>query len=306
VLIKKLIVLCVATVLSVAATEGVLRWLDVGDPPVFESNPRYGYLMRPSQSASTRGRRYWINQAGFRGADFAAVKRPEAIRVVFLGDSITYGGGQIAESDLFVNRVARMLEATERRRVEPVNLSVPGWGLQNMAAYVAEKGLHDADLLVWVISAVDFRRPKATLEENGFWESKPVFRTVYLASWSTRVARHLLGARAVAVADTPSRPSETLELNVSAVDATLRRLRSRGLPCLMVLVPADPRYGTAPTDGARFSAVANTYGVPVADMGTVFGRHPAEKLFADGVHLTVQGHALVAQAITPVAQAGLR
>src|SRR5262245_17566544 len=91
---------------SLVLVEGLLRWLDVGDPPVFAAHAQYGYLMQPNQSVSTRGNRFHINRAGFRGGDFFWSKSEGMHRIAFVGDSITYGGGSIKDSDLFVNRVA--------------------------------------------------------------------------------------------------------------------------------------------------------------------------------------------------------
>src|SRR5438552_2563223 len=115
------------------ATEVLLRFADIGDVTVFEANPDYGYLMRPNQSVSPRGHRFHINHAGLRGAEFTATKQPGVFRIVFVGDSVTFGGGRIREEDLFVSRIAEMIRSGNQSPIDIINAGVPGWGIQNMA-----------------------------------------------------------------------------------------------------------------------------------------------------------------------------
>src|SRR5262245_43722827 len=128
------------------AGEGFARWLDIGDPPAFEKHDKYGYLMRPDQSVSTRGNRFQINRAGFRGIDLRSPRDPHVYRIAFVGDSVTYGGGSIPDRDLFVNRVASRFGVLTHHSVEAANISAPGWGIPNMAAYIETHGLADVDL----------------------------------------------------------------------------------------------------------------------------------------------------------------
>jgi lysophospholipase L1-like esterase len=285
-----------ASLLSLAGGEAFLRWLDVADPPAFEANPDYGYLMRPNQSVSTRGKRFHINQAGFRGDDFSFSKPYNALRLVFLGDSITYGGGQIRDPDLFVNRVASSLGRSQNRPMEAINLSAPGWGIENMAAYVAMKGLHDADVLIWVISEADFRRPKQTsLSSNGFFEEKPRSRLVYATLGILTVAR-------LSLTRTVDPRPQTLSQNVETFHRTLEQITKSKTACTVVVVPAA--YGDAQSreDLSRFRAGAEALSVPFLDMGSAFQRYRPEDIFLDGAHLNAHGHEVVADAVVALLQ----
>jgi hypothetical protein len=233
---------------AVLAGEGFLRWQELVDPPVFEAHPHYGYLMRPNQAVSTRGHPFRINNAGFRGADFAWSKPDGTVRLVFLGDSITYGGGRIEDDALFVNRTAAVL-ADGLRPVEAVNLAAPGWGVQNMAGYVMRQGVPEADALIWVLPAADFRRPKTTMEDHGFPFRKPRSRLLYLAS---AVRRNMRDVGAWPVRE------ETLALNVEAFRRTLEFVESRGTPAVVVAVPMEHGYGDLHDALARFGAAASS------------------------------------------------
>ncbi len=287
-----LFVLC-ASLISLVGAEGFLRAFDLADPPAFESNPQYGYLMRPNQSVSTRGNRFRINQSGLRGRDFIIPKPNGVFRLVFLGDSITYGGGEIPDQDLFVNRIASDLASTENRRIETINLSAPGWGIQNMVAFVTTKGLFGPDFVIWVISSSDFRRPETSLEENGFPEQKPWSRLWYVIVTVLRIARFSLGAP-----NHLHKEPATLEQNLRALHSTLWQMRQQNIPCGVVVVPAARESPGYIGDLNRFRSVSESLSVPFLETGPALKQHPSDRMFLDGYHLSARGHAAVADAIT--------
>jgi hypothetical protein len=294
---KTIGLLAFSAMLSIGLAEGILRYFDLIDPPAFEMNQAYGYLMHPNQSVSPRGHRFRINSAGFRGNDFSPHKRESVFRLAFLGDSITYGGGEVTDNDLFVNQIAHRLMADSGRIIEPLNMSVPGWGIENMVSYISEKGLYESNCLVWVISSADFRRPKTTLEENGFWRVKPFSRLFYGATVMLRrayfgIARNI-GQSRIAEAGLKS---ETLEKNLELVKKTLASLKARGIATYVVVVPDLDGYRRNDGDFQQYRLAAEQLRIPFLDLNPVFQRHGVESLFFDGVHLTSQGHQIVAEA----------
>ncbi len=291
---RQTILLAVCTsLISLVGAEGFLRAFDLADPPAFESNPQYGYLMRPNQSVSTRGHRFQINQSGFRGPDFTMPKPIGVFRLVFLGDSITYGGGEVPDQDLFVNRVASGLASSEHRKIEAINLSVPGWGIQNMAAFVTTRGLFDPDLVIWVISSSDFRRPETSLEENGFLEQKSWSRLWYVSVTVLRIARFSLGGT-----NHWHKEPATLDQNLRSLHSTLRQMRQQNIPCAVVVVPAAKESSAYIQDLNRFRSVSESLSVPFLETGPALKQYPSDRMFLDGYHLSARGHAAVGDAIT--------
>jgi lysophospholipase L1-like esterase len=278
---------------ALAAIELALRWCDWADPPIFCGDPRYGYLMRPHQSVSTRGRRFRINNVGLRGEDVSARCESER-RLVFVGDSNTYGGGRIADDELFVNRIARGVSEVRRQRVSSVNVAAPGWGVQNMAAFIAVNGAFEADALIWIVPSADFRRPLTSLHELAFPEERPRSRLMYVVrSWErarqTR-RRPWPGSRPA--------PEDILSANIDALGDALRRLS--GIPLLVVVLPGEHGYGRLANDVTRFKSVAQTHGASFAELAPVLQGRREERLFDDRVHLSARGHAVVTDAVIPV------
>ena len=284
-----------SSLICLAGLEGILRWWDVGDPPAFETNPQYGFLMQPDQSVSTRGYRFRINHAGLRGDDFLMPKPSAVYRIAFLGDSVTYGGGAVPDKDLFVNRVAFFLSASEGRQVEPINLSAPGWGIQNMAGYVAAVGLYDADLVVWVISSADFRRPKTSVVDNKFRARKPNSRLLYVCNESWRKLSRLF-LQGVSLHRDSYGDREILKRNLQVFQSTLAQITRKGTAVAVVVVPSLRGYEPV-EDLLAFRSAAASCSVPFLDTAPAFHRPRSEELFLDGEHLRTPGHEIIADVI---------
>ena len=290
------VLLAVAAAAAIlAAAEIALRRLDLADPPCFQFDSRYGYQLRPMQSVSPRGHRFQINNVGLRGADIGPLV-PGERRVVFVGDSIVYGGGKVADAELFVTRVADACHAGCGRPVRGVNVSVPGWGIQNMAAFLDVHGTFAADVVVWVVPSVDFYRGKTSLQQIGFTETKPRSRVGYLLRvWLRANARQRPqtgAARRVAKA-------EILAGNLAALDRAVDTLRSVGVPTIVAVLPDRTGLRHLGAVVERFKQVAEAHGATFLNLEPVVQAHAVGRLFDDGVHLNRHGHHVVATALVP-------
>jgi hypothetical protein len=101
-----------------------------------------GYdINRPGASArhvlADRAVRYRINDAGFRGGPV----EPARVRVLVLGDSVTFGW-LLDENDTYVTQIGkRAMEAFGERSVALMNASVGGWSTAEYVAYLEDHGV---------------------------------------------------------------------------------------------------------------------------------------------------------------------
>lgn len=287
-----IVLVVLAIVVAITLSEIGLRMVGIGAPPAFASHPQYGYLMRPNQWASTRGIAFHINSAGFRGGDFSPQKPPGTFRLVFVGDSITYGGGSIPDANLFTNRVASTLRVPSGEKIETISLSAPGWGIANMVGYINAHGVHHADVVVWVLPECDFRRPKMSLEDNHFPTVQPWSRLFYLAY--TAIVQYQFGQREVAPID-----DETLfKNNVDLLMETLGKLKVDHSQVGLVVLPSEQQAKSYETDLAAIRTAARARSIQFLDVTQTFQMHRAEALYMDGAHLSSNGHHVMAEAIT--------
>src|SRR2546423_452209 len=118
----RLVTIAAGLMLGLAISEAALRELDFVGCPVFETVPPCGFLARPSQWVSGL-HKYHINRYGLRGLDFSDQRPTGTLRVAFIGDSITFGGGHVSDQETFVEQVASSLETRSGRKTEAINIS---------------------------------------------------------------------------------------------------------------------------------------------------------------------------------------
>ena len=284
-LVKVALLMAGSLIFSLAIANVGLWVLKVGDPPIYYRDAAFGYLAVPDQWPSTRGIPYRINQAGLRGADFPATKPAGTFRVVFIGDSVTFGGGVVSDSDTYVVQVADALARQLHRKVDSVNISAPGWGIENMEAYVERYGLYGADLVIWVLPFEDLRRPK---NEGAGMPTSKSFRIVFLASHTIQIARSKLRGSEWQAPE-KSDPA-ILTANLKSFGHTLDLINQTGAKALMVFFPMGAVAADSDPQAYReYQDVARAHGIQTCDVCAQMNAAGGEALFYDGAHLNSHG-----------------
>ena len=158
--LRPAVALVIGLALVVVAGELVLRALGLGRPILYDNRLAWGYRPLPSQTQSRwRGARVHVNALGVRGPDVGATRAPGATRLLFLGDSVTWGGSYVDDDALFAAVAARRL-ARDGRAVEWLDAGVNAWGPENALGFVRETGGFDSSVWIVVGLADDFRREK--------------------------------------------------------------------------------------------------------------------------------------------------
>ena len=125
-----------AVVFSLLAGEAVFRIFGLGPPAPPASHPE--------ERSDERK-----NSLGYRGAEWPLEKPPGATRILFVGDSFTYGRG-VEESRIFASVAGARLSA-DGRSVEVLNISKPGWDTADEVDALEKTGLrYHPDLVVLV------------------------------------------------------------------------------------------------------------------------------------------------------------
>lgn len=124
-----------------------------GDPDVnyrLRPNAR-GRMTSPEYAADIR-----INSLGFRGPEIPLVKKPGVVRVLFLGDSFTFGHG-LGENDTFPFAVGERLEREYPGKFEVVNGGVYGYSTADELNLFAKYGVAlKPDIVVTLFMMNDF------------------------------------------------------------------------------------------------------------------------------------------------------
>ncbi len=285
----------ISIVVALLAAEGTLRLLGLGDPVMYDIDSACGYRLRPNQ----RVRRFGgaivqINNLGVRACE--DWKGPDH-KVLFVGDSVTYGGSYVSTPDLFA---VRAVPAGWTGGSAGTN----GWGIENMHGLIVRGGFLPATVYVTVLIERDFYR--------GFTQRGPLYRTTKPWSALSELGLHvwrnvngrLVGSSAAVPRPPVSGPAERVRSAVEHLVDMDRFLRERRFVHLMYIsptrsnvvegVPGDPTV-------ERELARAPIQVVRLRDRIERLGMTPTDRaaLFHDEYHLTVRGHEVWASVIQP-------
>jgi hypothetical protein len=280
-----------ATVVTLAAAEAVLRLAGFGHPVLYDNRAAYGYRPLPDQTRRRLfGARVTVNREGFRGPDAPA----GALRLLFLGDSVTWGGSYVDDTELFAavaaERVARRLPGRSPA-VAALDAGVNAWGPQNILGLVGEHGGFQSPL--WILTLVDddFRREKTHVGEVPYFNASPATALEELL---------VLGAYRVLGAYKREKPDADRERiardNLDACRAIYGAARAEGARVLVVWHPTEAAVAGEPERyHARLFDEARTAGVETLDLTPAY--RGATGLYVDGLHLSVAGHRVAGTAI---------
>lgn len=158
-----------SVLLALVLFELVLRvGFGLGRPVLYRSSPLFGYRLQPNQLVYRRGVEIRVNNLGLR-ADRDWDANIEN-KILFLGNSVTYGGTGISNAQLFSH-----LAATGCEGYLGGNAGVNGWGVENIAALVIDDEFLPARTYVSVLQEMDFYRGLSKLAGKPFWSHTPRF-----------------------------------------------------------------------------------------------------------------------------------
>jgi lysophospholipase L1-like esterase len=274
------------------ATELVLRALGLGHPVVYDNRLVWGYRPLPNQTQSRfLGARVHVNALGVRGPDVAAVRPPNTTRLLFLGDSVTWGGSYVDDDALFAAVAARRL-ASDGRQVEWLDAGVNAWGPENILGLVRETGGFDSSAWIVLGLADDLRREKTHVGEVPYVNVAP----------ATALEEVLLyGAYALLTAYKRPKPDADLArlaaANLEHYAAIASHGGSLGVRVLLAWHPTTDALASG-NDPHRepFLALGPRTGATALDLTPAY-RAAGGAVYTDGMHLSVSGHRVAGDAI---------
>ena len=283
-------------VLALVVVECGLRVLHAVPEVVYEEDPEAGFRLKPDQDTRFFSNPLRINRWGVRD-DRPLDTKPEGVRrVVVLGDSVTWGGIQTRQEDLFTTRLEDALE-----NVEVVNAGVNGYSVAQMAALYRTRleGL-EPDLVVLYAIPGDFTRaPSMRLTGNGiaYPLRRPRFQLPTAVAMVPLTVFKLTGwdwlePEPDAVPTQEWTDAEVVRANIDAavsLAADLGRERVAVVVSPWLPSPLNPPLPQEVADAF------DTAGVHWIDLNEV--TEPAADWFMDHIHLSPKGHAAVAEAL---------
>ncbi|HWB53001.1 MAG TPA: SGNH/GDSL hydrolase family protein, partial [Tepidisphaeraceae bacterium] len=133
----------------------------LGTPLLYRSDPDAGYIVAPSQNVYRLFCHNDINQFSMRSPAVQTPKPKGEYRILFVGDSVTYGTTFVDQPEIFTSLLDQQLPNLLHRPVEVLNASAGGWAVGNELGYLRTRGTFDSNIVFFVINTGDLTQPFA-------------------------------------------------------------------------------------------------------------------------------------------------
>lgn len=141
------------TFIALLITEIYLKKLGLGDPIRYDASILYGYSPKENQVKTRfKNSKITINDIGLRSLDNWYNNKRK--KIIFLGDSVTYGGSYIDDKETFVHKVCENI-----KQYICGNAGVNAYGIKNIVMRSRyDKRFDDAEIFIYLFPPGDFTR----------------------------------------------------------------------------------------------------------------------------------------------------
>lgn len=311
--------------LTVLLAEGTLRLFGLGHPyysaPELyrpSADPRVLFTPRAGWDGFSEGTRVQTNALGLRERELPTEKPLGVARLLFLGDSVTFGTG-VRHDEAFPRVVEARLSGGGRGEIQAVNAGVVGYNTTQELARLRDVGLDyrpDAVVLTFVVNDLldAFSIFDHQYEPGGLFAAQKVWlrRNSHLYRFGQnlywRVALELRRTRSGPTE--PLRPRARLTERLAEIREIAETARAHGALFLLVLYPdnLDDPVGPDPGGARRgvreeLTLFAEGLDYPLVDLTAALGdvRDPRarELRLREDPHPSPAGHRAIAEALTP-------
>jgi len=167
-LVRVLTICALMIVAFLGITEGVLRFvLGLGNPVLIAPDVACEYILKPDQRVYRFFSNTRTNHYGMRSEEVPRSRDPGRLRILFVGDSLTYGTSQVDQSQIFTEILHMELPSVVHKPVDVLNASAGAWAPDNEVSYIRSRGIFQSDFVVFVLNDGDVTQPRATMNDVG-------------------------------------------------------------------------------------------------------------------------------------------
>ena len=299
--------LFVFLILCLVVAEMGARFMGLGDPILYYNSTLGGLRPLPDQQVTRLGdASVTIDANGYRTRTSPS---DSSLNVLFLGDSVTWGGSIMDDRQIFSEQAALDLEA-RGLSMYAMNSGVNGTSLMNQAGVYRETE-ERIDAVVWLFPPGDAYRAFTTA--GYLWPpmKKPRYALVELIDqiirvyWLPRFRRETQGGvHAWSRSPVPEGREDfyqsvfarRFEDNKSSFERVVADIRSKDIPLIVAVTPVvlDGDVQPLGPDAESILRSAREKGAGILDLhDPIRISDSPSSLFLDAVHFDAPGHALV-------------
>jgi lysophospholipase L1-like esterase len=286
----------------VLATEVGLRFtLGLGHPLLVAPGAGYGYLPQPNQDLHRFFHQVQTNSMSMRSPEVTLEKPRGSKRVLFIGDSITFGTTSVDQADIFTSVIEHDLKSPGAD-VQILNASAGGWAPANERGFLQARGTYGADMVVSVINTQDLTQSFADFQPSIIYPTANPPSAIWelLRRYIAPTLFPQLRVRdpgSDGQGDPPVEAKTPVTLDV--LSDMRRQAQAAGASYVIVYVPTastgqGPYHEHWQKGLDMLKAWTQSQNVPLIDLSEVFARKASTDIFLDGTHLKPAGNRLVA------------
>ncbi len=273
-------------ILCVSGLELAARQFGLGDVLLYESHPIYGYRVQPNQSIHRFGNAHIkMNNLGLRASQDWDLHSPNH-KILFLGDSVTYGGSYIDNQDLFSEVAVR------DTHFQAGNAGVNGWGILNIHGLVNELCFMPSLTYVTLVPEGDFYRGLNRFGGQPYWSKKARFALEELFFYGL-YKLSLKKSPGFSFAALPIHEQEILvDIAVKHLKEMNDHLEAQGFKHIFMISPSRTQAMKQATIDPIIQKSLAKYDIKTHYLLDNFKDYggDVDKLFHDEIHLTKEGH----------------
>jgi len=310
--------LIASMILLLIPAELVARFvLGLGNPPLYKRADGYEYSNLPNQDVFRFGNHIFLNAQGLRNKPISTKPLPGTIRVLCLGDSITFGGVETDQAKTYPYQLQDILNHYSLKHFEVLNASVAGWAIGNEEAYLQKEGIYHSQIVVLehrtdnlfrpktsgeIVGHVNYpdRKPVLALEEGFFRYLLPNFLQNFQAAQPSQLDA---GIRT-------KYSEQDFKRNFASFDRIAKLVRAHKARLIVFLMEQpdelEPKYALIHLAKKELAEKAKELNIPYADIAEDFQTSGGKKLFRDEIHPNPAGNTVIAKAVAKLIQSSLK
>jgi lysophospholipase L1-like esterase len=292
---------------------------------IFVKDQDLGWKLRPRSRGSWGGVEVQINSGGLRGPEIPHERKQRALRILYLGDSVTFGYKLPRYDMSFPYAVEKQLEQGKRIEVETINAGVGGYAPWQYDAYLRKESVKfqpDVVLVGFVLNDVTgkFNLVRFGDTRIGFQLTKSyhsiddwlahniaIYATIHRIRTRLQfgqdpqrgaIAQELVAVEELALYPDSQRVKKAWDVTLENLGRLVEYCQEEDLQLLVVVFPytfqfEDPSSLDSPQ--RVLASFCHDRNIPCLDFLTLLSRHIHERnltprdLFLDTVHLSDKG-----------------
>jgi len=291
--------------------------LGLGEPPLYERSSEYGYRAIPNQDIRRFGNHIFYNAQGLRTEPISTKPSPGTIRILCLGDSITFGGVETDQVKTYPYQLQEILNRTGSKRFEVLNASTGNWALGNEEAYLRKEGIYSSQIVVLEHRTGNLFRAQSSGDIVGQHPSFPNHKPLLALEeglFRYFLPRYLPSLQTAQEPQLPARvqtgPSKRdLESNLASLERIAKLVRVQKARLIVFLIEQpdefEPKDALTQLGKKELAKKAKELNITYADITSDFQKAGGKKLFRDEqdmIHPNPAGNTVMAKAVARLIQ----